>query len=220
MNQQEHNHHATPQDAHNHQPHHKAGHHHDFKGIDQWVARLDNPERDLRQLPQAVIAQLGLQTHDVVADIGAGTGYFALRIAEAYPQVKVIAADPEPEMIDYLRARATARGLSNLEPVHIDPAHPHLPVPANLVLMVNTLHHIDHRVEYLKFLGGNLAPGARIVVIDYARAALEGPPAEYRISAAEVVDELAQAGYGLVQEIELLPHQYFLIFRQAAGELR
>jgi ubiquinone/menaquinone biosynthesis C-methylase UbiE len=195
-------------------PGHTAGHHHEFKGIEQWINHLDNPEREKKQLPTEVIVRLGLQRYDVVADIGAGTGYFAIRIAEAYPQVRVIAADSEPEMIDYLKAQATARKIANLEPVIIDPSKPHLPVKANLALIVDTLHHIDHRVEYLKFLGKNMAPGSRIAVIDYPTESRDGPPPELRIPIVEVVDELKQAGYTLEQNMKLLPNQYFLIFKQ------
>lgn len=213
MNAQAHDNHSKP--AHDHHAEHHAGHQHDFKGIDQWINRLDNPEREQRQLPHAVIAQLGLQSNDVVADIGAGTGYFALRIATAYPQVRVIAADPEPEMINYLRAQATARKLANLEPVIIDPAKPQLPVSAHLALFVDTLHHINKRVEYLQCLSKNLAAGARIAVIDYPLESPEGPPADHRLPMVTLVDELKQAGYALAQEIKLLPNQYFLIFKQS-----
>lgn len=212
MKEQEHENHATPD--HGHHAGHQAGHHHDFKGIEQWVNRLDNPEREKKQRPHEVIAHLGLQNNDVVADIGAGTGYFALRIAAAYPQVRVIAADPEPEMVDYLHSQATARNLANLAPLLIDPAQPHLPVQANLVLMVDTLHHIDNRVEYLQCLSKHLATGARIAIIDYSLASPEGPPADYRIPVVALIGELKEIGYALVQEINLLPNQYFLIFEQ------
>lgn len=214
MNKQEHDNHTKHEHGgHAHHAHH-AGHHHGFNGIEQWINRLDNPERAKKQRPDEVIAQLGLQPNDVVADIGAGTGYFAIRIAEAYPQVKVIAADPEPEMVDYLKSQATARQLANLEPVIIDLVQPTLPAKANLALIVDTFHHIDNRVEYLNFLRKNMATGSRIAVIDYPLESPEGPPADHRVPIVEVVDELKQAGYTLAQEIKLLPNQYFLIFKQ------
>ena len=68
-------------------------------------------------------------------------------------------------MVDYLKSQATPRNLANLEPVLIDPAKPHLPVTANLALIVDTFHHIDHRVEYLNFLNKSMAPGARIASV-------------------------------------------------------
>ena len=187
----------------------------EFKNLEQWIARLDNPEREKKQLPNEVIAKLELQQNDVVADIGAGTGYFALRIAAAYPHVTVIAADSEPEMVAYLQYQAAERKLDNLEAIVIDPAGPVLPVKANAALTVNTYHHIDNRVEYLKRLGGSMAPGARIAVIDFNMESPEGPSPEHRVPTAKVVEEFEQAGYVLEGEWKFLPFQFFLVFRQA-----
>lgn len=202
--------------GHGHQGHH--GHHAEhpgaFRGIERWRRALEGPDRDKSQRPDAVIANLSLQPDDVVADIGAGTGYFAIRIAEALPQVRVIAADVEPEMVDYLISQSTQRSLANLEPIVIDPARPELPVKATLVLLVNTLHHIHHRAAYLNHLHRSMAPGARIAVIDYTIEAPEGPPADHRIPAEAVCDELRQVGYVLERNVTFLPHQYFLIFKQ------
>jgi thioredoxin reductase/SAM-dependent methyltransferase len=204
----------STQPGHRHHGHH-AGHHHLFSGgIERWLKALEGPERDKSQRPDEVIAQLGLQPNDVVVDIGAGTGYFALRIAEAYPQVRVVAADAQLEMIDYLASQAQERKLTNLDSVVIDPAKPELPVRANLALLVNTLHHIDDRGAYFNHLNGTLARGARIAIIDYGLEAAEGPPADHRISAEAVRDELMQAGYMLEQDLTFLPNQYFLIFKQ------
>lgn len=193
---------------------HHMGDHHGFQGIERWVNHLNNPEREKKQLPDEIIAKLQLQSNDVIIDLGAGTGYFAIRIAQAYPQVRVIAADAEPEMIAYLKDQAKQRQLDNLEPITIDPAKPNLPVKANLALIVDTLHHIPNRVEYLKHLKGNMLRGSRIAVIDYPLESIEGPPADHRISMAEVVDALKQVGYALEQDLKFLPNQYFLIFKQ------
>lgn len=199
--------------AHGHHGH-QTGHHHVFRGIEQWLKALENPERDKSQRPEEVIANLGLQPNDVIADIGAGTGYFAIRIAEAYPQVRVVAADAQQEMIDYLTSQSKKRNLANLEPVTLDPVRPKLPVLANLALLVNTLHHIEDRVAYLTHLNKSMAPGARIAIIDYTLEAPEGPPADHRISAEVIRDELKQAGYVLELDLTFLSNQYFLIFKQ------
>lgn len=197
---------------HSHHDHH-AGHH-TFRGIEQWIQRLDNPEREKKQRPQEVIEKLDLHNGDVVADIGAGTGYFALRIAEAYPQVRVIAADAQREMVDYLETQVKARDLANLEAVVIHSARPKLPVKANLALMVDTLHHIADRTQYLSYLKESMAPGSRIAVIDYAKDAPEGPSDQHRISKEDVARDLEQVGYTLEMDLKFLPNQYILIFRQ------
>lgn len=197
---------------HNHDDHHTG--HHTFRGIEDWIRRLDNPEREKKQRPHEVIENLDLHHGDVVADIGAGTGYFALRIAAAHPQVRVIAADAQPEMIAYLETQVTARGLANLEPVVIHPARPELPVKADLALLVDTLHHIPDRTQYFSHLKQSMAPGSGIAVIDYAKDAPEGPPDQHRIAKEEVARELERAGYALETELEFLTNQYFMIFRQ------
>jgi cyclopropane fatty-acyl-phospholipid synthase-like methyltransferase len=215
MEEQEFNQHAA--NGHNGTGHgdldHNTGQPHEFKNIEQWIARLDNPEREKKQLPNEVIAKLDLKSGDVLADIGAGTGYFALRIAAAYPQVRVIAADSEPEMVAYLQYQAAERKLANLEPIVIDPAGPELPAKASVALTVNTYHHIDNRVEYLKRLGANMAPGARIGVIDFNMESPEGPPPDHRVPTAQVIDEFNQAGYMLTQEWKFLLNQFFLVFK-------
>lgn len=192
---------------------HHAGHH-AFSGIEEWIRRLDNPEREEKQRPHEVIEKLDLHDGDVVADIGAGTGYFALRIAASYPQVRVVAADAQREMVDYLATQVKARDLANLEPVVIHSARPKLPVKADLALMVDTLHHIADRTQYLGYLKGSLAPGSRIAVIDYAKDAPKGPPDQHRISKEGVARDLEGVGYTLEIDVKFLPNQYFLIFRQ------
>ena len=189
--------------------------HHTFRGIEDWIQRLDNPEREKKQRPHEVIEKLDLHAGDVVADVGAGTGYFALRIAQAYPQVRVIAADAQREMVDYLETQVEARGLANLEPVVIDSVIPKLPVKADLALMVDTLHHIADRAQYLSYLKESMAPGSRIVVIDYAKDAPEGPPVQHRVSKEDVTRDLEQAGCRLEMDLKFLPNQYFVIFKQA-----
>lgn len=191
------------------------GHHHAFTGIEQWISRLDFPEREQEQRPAEVIANLALQDNDVIADIGAGTGYFAIRIARLYPQVTVIATDAQPEMVNYLQSQSTEQNLANLQPIVIDPDQPQLPSLANLALIVNTYHHIADRVAFLRSLSDSMASGARIAIIDYTLDAPKGPPADMRVSVATVEDELQQIGYHLQSNIDLLPNQYFLIFQRS-----
>lgn len=101
--------------------------------------RFDDPARDAWQMPDQVIAALNLKQGQSVADIGAGTGYFTVRLAKSNASPKVYAVDIEPSLVKYLRKRAAKEGLANVVVVQASPEDPHLPEPVDLVLVVNTI---------------------------------------------------------------------------------
>ena len=187
---------------------------HRFEHADEWVARFDDPERDAWQKPDEVIAALALRPNDIVADVGAGTGYFTVRLAKAVPQGKVIASDVEADMVRYLRERATKAGLANVVAVQGDATDPKLPEHAHVILLVDVLHHIEDRGAYFTTLAGQLADGGRIVIVDFepdAPADGPGPPREHRLAVDAVVREASAAGLrarGTVSDT--LPYQYVL----------
>lgn len=196
--------------------HSKQGYHHSFDDVEKWVKKFDDPARDKWQKPDEVIKALKIGATDKVADIGAGTGYFSLRIARAYPSATVYAADVEPSMIDYLNKQSSKENLSNHVAVKIPTDKPDLPGKVNLVLVVDTYHHIDDRTSYFETLRKKqLLPNAKVVIIDFTAESPEGPPAEHRMSKADVQAEMQSAGYALDQDIQMLPYQYFLIFKPA-----
>ena len=133
------------------------------------------PERERQQRPREVTEKLDLRGGAAVADMGAGTGYFALRVAAACSQVGVVAADAQQAMADPLGTQATARGLTNLAPVVVHSARAELSVKADLALLVDTFHRIADRTRYFSYLKGRMAPGSRTAAIDYARGAPERP---------------------------------------------
>lgn len=184
--------------------------HKHFSHAKKWAKKFDDPERDVWQKPEQTIAQLPIKENGVFADLGAGTGYFAIRVASKYPNVKVIAADIEPDMVSYLKQQAKSRHLKNLIPYRIDSSKPSLPSPANIVLIVNTLHHIDKRVEYLKALKDNLTKDGVVEVIDFTKESPTGPPKEFRLDPAEVTSQFEKAGYKLLKRHPDLPYQYML----------
>jgi len=193
---------------------HPAGDHYHrrFEDAEHWARVFDDPARDAWQKPEEVISALELRPSARVADLGAGTGYFAVRIARRVPEGSVYAIDIEEDMVRHLGERAAGEGLPNLEPVLATPADPRIPEPVDLVLVIDTYHHIGDRVAYFRRLSGSLRTGGRLAVIDFTRESPIGPPPEHRIPPETVARELAQAGYAQVQAHDLLPNQYFLVF--------
>lgn len=188
---------------------------HGFSGAEQWAKRFDDPRRDASQKPREVIDALALKPDSVIADIGSGTGYFAVRFARMVPKGRVYGVDIEPDMVKYLTERAEREGLKNLTAVMGTPSDPRLPERADLIVMVNVFHHIADRERYFRNLRGSLKPGGRIAIIDHSMDSREGPPRSARIAPERVKAELKSAGYAFVREHGFLPAQYFLVFRPA-----
>lgn len=178
----------------------------------QGAAWLERTEREREERTDLLIEALALRPGMVVADIGAGTGYFAVRLARTLVQGHVWGVDIEPDMVRYLAERARREGLANLSAVLASAADHGLPAPVDLVLVVNTYHHIDARMTYFRNLRGALRPGGSVAIIDFTASSPVGPPREGRVAAGRVKAEMAAAGYTLAQEHALLPYQYFLVF--------
>jgi len=159
-----------------------------------------------------VIAALAVAPDSTVADIGSGTGYFAVRLARAAPKGRVYGVDTEPSMVRYLDERAKHEGLANLVSIAGRPGDASLPGKVDLVLLVDVYHHIGERESYFGRLRGSLKPGARVAIIDFRLDAASGPPKRERITSAQVKAELEKSGYALAKEHEFLPNQYFLVF--------
>jgi len=188
-------------------------HHHSFDDAHKWSQVFDDPKRDAWQKPHEVIQALQLRPTDVVADIGAGTGYFSVRLAHNVPKGRVFAVDTEPAMVKHLAERAKADGLGNLTAVAGAPDDPKLPEKADVVLLVDVYHHIASRERYFRKVAESLKPGGRVVIIDFRADSPHGPPKAARVAPERVKTELTKAGYTLVQEHAFLPNQYFLVFR-------
>ena len=199
---------AAAQTVHDHQ--------HRFSGAEKWAKIFDDPARDAWQKPDEVIRALALDPTARVADIGSGTGYFAVRLARAVPKGRVVGVDAEPDMVRYLAERAKREGLANLTAVRAGKDGPGLKEPVDLVLLVDTYHHVPNRERYFSALKKSLKPGGRLAIIDFKLDAPVGPPPAARISPEQVRKELSRAGYQLVQEHGFLPNQYFLVFQPAA----
>lgn len=189
-------------------------HQHGFSGAEGWARVFDDPARDDWQKPKQVIEALKLAADAVVADIGAGTGYFTVRLAQAVPQGRVYAVDLEPDMVKHIEQRARQMKLGNVTAVLAAADDARLPAKVDRVLIVDTYHHIGSREAYFRRLAGSLKPDGEVAIVDYTRDSPIGPPAAARLPADEVKAEMQRAGYVLAAEHAFLPYQYFLVFRR------
>lgn len=181
-----------------------------------WI--LERDERAEYQQLDRVIETLALEGGDRVADIGCGTGYFTVPIAKTVgPEGKVWAIDASQEMLDYLDHRLTAEQLENVELKKVGRDDPELPSGGvDMILMVDTYHYIKKRTEYGRKLRAGLAPGGRLVVIDFRPKPLEerpwGPPPEQKMSKEELTADLEKAGLKLVADHDFLEEQFFVVY--------
>lgn len=181
---------------------------------------LDAPDRDLWQRPDQIMDALGIADGSVVADIGAGSGWFTIRLARRVgPQGLVYAEDVQREMILAISRRVSREGLANVRPVLGLKNDPRLP-PQSLdaVLVVDAYHEIENRVAMLSSLARALKPQGRIGVVDFKLDGTgPGPSPDERVSPDVVVKDAAQAGLRLIRQEPFLPYQYFLIFGKVSG---
>jgi ubiquinone/menaquinone biosynthesis C-methylase UbiE len=187
-----------------------------FEDAEKYVAFLERADRAGWQKPDAVVAALGLRGGETVVDLGAGSGYFAFRLAKALPHGKVIAADTEAEMVRHIHHKAMTEGVHNVQPVLIQPAAPNIPAEADLVFVCDVLHHVADRAAWLSKLVSEMKVGARLVLIEFKEGHLpEGPPESAKITRAQTLELVTKAGLTLASErADLLPYQTFLVFRK------
>ena len=204
-------------------PHHGGDHatvDHHFDDPERWSRIFDDPARDAWQKPAALVAALDLATGMTVADIGAGTGYFNPHLSKAVgDQGRVIAVDISQGLVDWMTDRARKDGTPNVEVRLGQPDDPGLkPGEADVVLLVDTYHHIGSRVDYFTRLRDAVKPGGRLVVVDFKPGALPvGPPESHRIPEAKVVAELTEAGWADAGALDVLPYQFVRVVERPAG---
>jgi arsenite methyltransferase len=185
-------------------------HQHHPPSSDEYAKVLEDPSRDEWQKPHDVIMALSLKATDSVADIGAGTGYFARRFANHAGKVYAVDID---EKLLAIAAKNAPPSLQTILSVPDDPRL--LPQSVDVVFFCDVLHHIESRPAYYAKLAKALKPGGRIVVIDFHKKDLPvGPPPSMKLSEQEVATELEQAGFAVVQRLDILPYQYFVVFKK------
>lgn len=179
-----------------------------------YIAALEDPKRDAYQKPHEVMEALAIEEGEVIADIGAGSGYFAMRFAHHVgPDGRVYAVDVSPDMIRHLHRRVRDAKLLNVSPILAPPDDPLLPQPVDRFVVVDVWHHIEDQAGYLAKMKQHLKPGGQVVMIDFQKRDLPvGPPAGMKIAREDLVKQMQAHGFRLVKEHTFLPYQYFLVF--------
>lgn len=195
-------------------PHDHHGVRHLHEHPEAYIKALEDPARDAYQRPQEVIAALEIKRGEIIADIGAGPGYFTLRLAKHVGQSgRVYAVDVSPDMVRHLNARIRDAGLTNVSTILAPPEDPLLPQPVDRVLFVNVWHHVEDQTGYLDRLKKSLKKGGEIVMIDFHKRELPvGPPVEMKISRDDLLAQMQANGFRLKREHTFLPYQYFMVF--------
>ena len=176
---------------------------------------LDAPDRDLWQRPDQIMDAMGVADASVVGDIGAGSGWFTIRLARRVgPRGIVYAEDVQKEMINATLRRVGREGFNNVKAVLGSKNDPRLPASSlDAVLMVDAYHEVEDRVSMLANLAKALKPGGRLGIIDFRLDGTgPGPDPEERVSPDVVVNDATKAGLRLIRQEPFLPYQYFLIF--------
>ena len=179
---------------------------------------LDRPEREKEENPELALDAIGIRQGMVVADIGAGTGYFSLRLAKRVgPAGKVYANDIQPEMLRRLRENADKAKLKNIETVPGTDVDPKLPAgQMDIVLLVDVYHEFSQPQKMLRKIRDALKPSGRLVLLEYRKEDPSVPILTvHKMSVEEVRKELQAERFIFSQAIESLPRQHILILTRA-----
>ena len=186
-------------------------------------AWLDRPEREREEAPAKAIAALDIRPGQTVADIGAGSGYYTVRLAAAVgPKGRVFATDIQPEMLALIRARTAEKSGAAAGQVEIvlgTPTESKLPDGAvDLALMVDVYHELAQPQVFLRSVKRALKPDGRLVLIEFRKESTWVPiREEHKMSVREARSELEAEGFTFDGVIDVLPWQHILVFRPGAG---
>jgi protein-L-isoaspartate O-methyltransferase len=182
---------------------------------------LERPEREKEEQPTKLLEALKVQPGDVVADVGAGSGYLSFRLAEVVgDKGKVLAEDIQPEMLDIIRKRMKDKKVANVEPILGTITDPKLPkAGVDLILMVDVYHEFDHPLEMTEAMVKALKPGGRLVFVEYRLEDQDVPiKLVHKMSQKQVAKEMAPHPLRYVKTLDGLPWQHIIIFEKKADK--
>lgn len=177
---------------------------------------LERPEREAEERTDLLVKELELAPTDVVADIGAGTGYFTFRMAELLPRGKVIAVDIQPEMLHLLEEKRQQLGITNVDTLRGSEADPRLaPNSVDLILLVDVYHEFSHPYEMGHAMARALKPGGQVVLVEY-RAEDPSVPIKrlHKMSLKQAKKEMKALGLELRTNKRMLPQQHMMFFEK------
>ncbi|MFB2737164.1 class I SAM-dependent methyltransferase [Umezakia ovalisporum] len=177
---------------------------------------LERPSREVEEQPSKIVSALNLQPDDVVADIGAGTGYLSFRIAPLLTDGKVLAVDIQPEMLEFVKFFKQEKNIFNVEPILATLTNPNLPsASVDLALMVDTYHELEYPQELMQGIVKALKPGGKVVLVEYRG---ENPlimiKPLHKMTQKQVRKEMATVGLVWRETKNLLPQQHLMIFEK------
>ncbi len=190
---------------------HNANEYMHQSSFDELVKRFESPERDAYQQPEKVLAYLGDIKGKKIMDIGAGSGYFSVKMAQK--GAHVIAADVSDEFQQYLKERITKEKLSSIELRKIPFDSPSLnDKEVDMVLIVNTYHHIENRSAYFTKVKKGIKDNGELIIIDFFKTDIPvGPPTAHKIAMDDVIAELKLAGFSnFFVDVNLLAYQFII----------
>jgi arsenite methyltransferase len=183
-----------------------------------YIDLLERKNREDVQKSPKIMQTLAFRAGERVVDIGSGSGYFTFPVAQAVGPTGVVwALDIAPEMLAYLDMRVKARQAANIKLRHVTSDDPDIsPGSADTILMIDTIHYVKDRTAYAKKLLPALAPGGRLVVIDYIPKPMSerpwGPPPEQQFPREQLDKEMMAAGFQVAKAFDFLPEQFFVIY--------
>jgi ubiquinone/menaquinone biosynthesis C-methylase UbiE len=182
----------------------------------QGAAWLERRDREQEENPNQLIESLSLNPTDVVADIGAGTGYISFRLAPFVAQGKVLAIDVQPKMIDILRERISKTGVRNIQPILGTEQDPHLPLESvDLAILVDAYHEFSYPQEIMTAVVKALKPGGKVALVEYRE---EDPlvfiKPHHKMTQIQAKKEMKAIGLTWRETRSSLPQQHLMIFQK------